>query len=677
MESLRIGQSWGTTSYAGVADEVEDGCGVDWREWEQEYAERARDEPEARFTLGWLRQEQGDAEGAAEAFQRLVEGRDRRLHGKALLYLGALREARGEHESACELYRQAERSRKHERYGQRYRSRAALRLGALLRRLGRQEEAQAAFARAIARGEEDHDRGVVAEVRRLTGTETPMEAADRLYARADRDGAAAVIAEHYGAAALDLADRMFAGDYEAARAAVADLGEAGRGAAAALLTDLAMVWTRERDDKTAAGKAVQLAAATGRAAEGYRSTVERLGPEAAAGTGEAAERLLKALSDAGDEESVIALATAAVTAHPKAAGAGFRSLGDAAVRRGDHAAAVRWFGRGAEIEGIDEGARAASLYHLGDSLQELGETARAREAFARAEAGFTDDGNAGPAARRRAEAAYAQGDRSAAYEDWARAALRSARSDHGEKTAARAACLLAEFLGEVGAEDLARAVGAAVRQIGDQGFQRAVDKCTGTQQAKGDQLHAVFHFAHWALEAGDKEPALALLEKTAEGQGRYAADAAVTVGAEAHYDGDNAAAREWWRRALAKGIKKSSHKAVFNLGLVAKDEHDLAELLEHYGPVAESDHKDGPLFAAHIAELQYWLGDWDEAVRWYRRTLAATDDPELVSEAGYRVGEILLGRNDHEAARLCLRRAADSGYEPFATQAEELLTRMA
>lgn len=64
-------------------------------------------------------------------------------------------------------------------------------------------------------------------------------------------------------------------------------------------------------------------------------------------------------------------------------------------------------------------------------------------------------------------------------------------------------------------------------------------------------------------------------------------------------------------------------------------------------------------------------------MRWYRRTLAATDDPELVSEAGYRVGEILLGRNDHEAARLCLRRAADSGYEPFATQAEELLTRMA
>src|SRR5690606_33078451 len=136
LESLRIGQGWGTTSYAGVADEVEDGCGVDRREREQEYAEPPRDEPEARVTLGWRRRERADAGGAAGAVRRRAEGAGRGLPGEARLSRGALREARGEHESACELYRQAERSRKHERYAQRYRSRAALRLGALLRRLG-------------------------------------------------------------------------------------------------------------------------------------------------------------------------------------------------------------------------------------------------------------------------------------------------------------------------------------------------------------------------------------------------------------------------------------------------------------------------------------------------------------------------------------------------------------
>ncbi|MDA2805680.1 tetratricopeptide repeat protein [Nocardiopsis suaedae] len=676
IESLRIGQSWGTTSYSGGIGGLADGHGVDWAEWEEECAERAEDDPHARFVLGWVRQARGDTEGAAEAYRRLVEARDRRLHGKALLYLGALHEAQGEDESACELYRQAEQSRKHERYAQRYRSRAALRLGALLRRLGREEEAQAAFARATERGEEDRDSSVLAEVRRLTGAESPAEAADRLYARGDREGAAAAIAEHYGAAAAELADRVLAGDTEAAGAAVSALDDTDRVAAATVLVDLAMTWAQERDGDAAVAKAAELAAATGRAVEGYLGVVERDGFVAASGSDDAVERLLTYLSDANDEEAVIALATAAVRAHPSVAREGVSRSGRAAGDRGDHAAAARWFARGAEIEGIGEESRAACRYDLGLALRELGETERAREAFARAESEFTIWENAGAAARRRAEAAHAQGESTAAYEDWVRAAVYKTRADHDGKTAVRAVRLLADLLGEVGAEALVRYVATAVRQMGDQDFQRAVDACTDVR-ARGDRLFAVFHFAHWVLEAeGDGgELGPVLLEKAAEGLGEFAAGAAVTLGARAHYGGDNATAREWWRRALEKGNKKMSHRAVTNLGQVAKLERDLPELLEHYGPVAESDHKDGPMFAAHIGELQYWLEDWDEAVRWYRRTLDGTDAPELVSEAGYRVGEILLGGEEHEAALACLRRAADSGYAPFAEQAQELLSR--
>ncbi|MDA2813233.1 tetratricopeptide repeat protein [Nocardiopsis sp. RSe5-2] len=675
IESLRIGQSWGTTSYSGGVDGLGND-GVDWAEWERECAERADDDPHALFVLGWLRQERGDTEGAAEAFRRLAEASDRRLHAKALLYLGALHEAQGDDETACELYRKAERSRSHQRYAQRYRSRAALRLGALLRRLGREEEARAAFARAAAKGEEDNDRGVLVEVRRLTGAESPAEAADRLRARGDREGAAAVIAEHYGAAVVELAERMLAGDTEAAGAAVGALDGAHRVTAAAVLIDIAMTWAQERDSDAAVAKAVELAVATGRVVEGYRGVVDRDGFVAATGSDRAAERLLTVLSDADDEEAAVALATAAVRAHPSVARKGLIKAGRAAGERGDHAAAVRLFGLGAGFEGTDEEARAVCRYDLGIALRELGEVEQAREAFAQAESGFTIWENAGRAARQRAEAAHAQGDSTAAYEDWVRAAVHKTRADHDGRTVDRAVRLLADLLGEVGAEALARYVMAAVRQMGDQEFQDAVEACTDAK-AEGDQLYAVFHFAHWVLEAegDDGELGKALLERTAEGLGEFAAGAAVTLGARAHYGGDNATAREWWRRALEKGNKKMAHKAVTNLGLVAKLEHDLPQLLEHYGPVVESGHEDGPLFSAHIGELQYWLEDWDEAVRWYRRTLDGTDDPELVGEAAYRVGEILLDGEEHETALACLRRAADTGYAPFAGQAQELLSR--
>jgi tetratricopeptide (TPR) repeat protein len=178
------------------------------------------------------------------------------------------------------------------------------------------------------------------------------------------------------------------------------------------------------------------------------------------------------------------------------------------------------------------------------------------------------------------------------------------------------------------------------------------------------------------LEQGDATLGMALLEKVAEGRGKHAAGAAVTMGAEAHRGGDNVTAREWWRRALAKGNKEMSHEAVRSLGLVAKQERNLPELLEHYGPIAESDHEDGPMFAAHIGELHYWLEDWDEAMRWYQRTLEGTHDGELVGEAGYRVGEVLHGRGQSEAVRPYLRCAAASGFAPFAAQAENLLARL-
>jgi tetratricopeptide (TPR) repeat protein len=668
MEPLRAGDCWDTGNYAtdAVAPPVDD--------VEERYAKQAeRGSMDACFKLGWLRQERGDAVGAAEYYQRAAHGTNPRLRGKALLYLGDLQAAQGEHETACTTYQQAEQSEQHEHYASRYRSRAALRRGVLLRRLGREEEAQAAFARALAMDDVNRDQSLVAEVRRLTSTESSAAMAHRLVGEADRAGAMALLGEHYGEPVTALARHLFAEDFPAAEALLATLVEdSDHDAAATLLVDLSLIWADEWPRSEMVTTVLRLAVSTGRAAEGYRRTVRQTGPLTTPSARKAAHQLLELLEENGDAATVIALATAAEPVHPGMASKGFWIVGNRASERGDSTEAALWFERGAMVEGADDDTRASSFYRLGLSLRELGETARAQEAFTQAEAGYGRINhlvdNAARAARQLAELAYARGDRTAAFAAWGRSAVLMARYECNDKTAARAIHTLGELLTELNAPEAARAVDQAVEREGE-AFPRRV------RAASKSQLIAACHYGHWMRDGGDTELGLALLRKVAEQQGKWAAAAAVTLGTTANRGGDRVTAREWWHRAIEKGDKEMSHKAITNLGVVAKEERNLPELLEHYGPIAETDHEDGPLFAAHIGELNYWLEHWSEAVRWYRSALDRADDPELVGEAGYRVGEILTGQNEPEAAIAYLRRAADSGVEPFAQQAQELLTQ--
>ncbi|SOD61067.1 hypothetical protein SAMN06297387_102483 [Streptomyces zhaozhouensis] len=670
LESLRIGQSWGTTSYAdppsGPPEDGED----PWEDWYDFCTMGAELKADACFTLGWLNERRGDVEGAAAAYLRVAEGEDRAQRGKGLLYLGRLREAGGDDEAARALYERAERSKDHERYGARYRSRAALRLGALLRRLGDEEGAREAFGRAVARGEQQMDLGVIAEARRLTGAESPAETADRLHGDGARQAALAALAEHHGSAVVELAGRLFAGDFEGAEAAAAAATEADD--TAAFLVDLAMNRWREYSREAETKRLLELALATGRAAEGYARVVARDGFVAPPRGGLAAAELLTALYDRGDEAGSVALAGAAEPVHPRVAAEGYLRVGSAAGRRSDFARAAEWFRRGAAVEGVDDDLRAQCHFRLGCALRDSGENERAEEAFARAEAGLEIFENAAKAASQRAALAHAWGDGAVALAAWARSALLTTRGVDSERSAAGSARLLVALLTELGAEEAARAVDEAATGAKEESFRKRY-RGAEAGPAVGSRLRAASLYGHMRLEAGDKELAPRLLERVAGGQGKHAASAAVTMGAEAHRGGDNAAAREWWRHALAKGDKQMSHRAVYNLGLVAKAEHDLPELLEHFRPIAESQHRQGPECAAHIAELCFWLERWDQALEWYRHTLDRTDDPELVGEAGYRVGRILRDRGEAEAARRPLRRAAASGFAPFAEQAGELL----
>ncbi|MGP3974424.1 tetratricopeptide repeat protein [Streptomyces sp. 8N114] len=671
LEPLRVGDCWDTGNYAtgAVAPLVDD--------VEERYAEQAeRGSMDACFMLGWLRQERGDAAGAAEQYLRAGHGTEPQLRGKALLYLGDLQAGQGEHEAACATYQKAEESEQHQHYASRYRSRAALRRGILLRHLGREEEAQAAFARALAMDDVDRDQRLLAEVRRLTSAESSAAMVHRLLGEADRAGAVALVGEHYGEPVAALAGHLFTEDLSAAEVLLATLVDAGdRDAAATFLVDLAFVWADERPWREMVGRMLRLAVSTGRAAEGYRHAVRQTGALTTPSVREAAHELLGLLElpeENGDEAAVIALATAAEPVHPGTACRGFWVVGNWVRERGDFTGAARWFERGATVEGADDDTRASSLYRLGLCLRELGETARAQEAFTQAEAAYGrinhQVDNAARAARQLAELAYERGDRTAAFAAWGRSAVFMALWECNDKTAARAIHTLGKLLTELNASEAARAVDQAVERRGEAFLQRV-------RAASKSQLIAACHYGHWMTDAGDTELGQALLRRVAVGQGKWAAAAAVTLGAIANRAGENATAREWLHRALEKGDKEMSHKARTNLGVIAKEERNLPELLEHWGRIAESRHEDGPRFAAHIGELNYWLEHWDAAVHWYQRTLDRTDEPELVGEAGYRVGEILTGQNKPEAAVAYLRRAADSGYEPFAQQAQELLTQ--
>ncbi|MFD1538485.1 hypothetical protein [Nonomuraea guangzhouensis] len=223
----------------------------------------------------------------------------------------------------------------------------------------------------------------------------------------------------------------------------------------------------------------------------------------------------------------------------------------------------------------------------------------------------------------------------------------------GTEPAAQALVTLARILDETGDPVVAEAA------------RKAATEKAGPELAVGDS-YAAFAHARLLHRAGHGHRARSLLLEIAEEDDRGAAEAMMFLGNHAQSVDDTETAREWWLRAAASGQPAIVHRAAMQLGYLAKITRDLSDALRWYGPVIESDDENAALAAAHLGELCYWLGDEEESLRWYDLTLSETDDPELVAEAAFRVGEM---RGD----RAALRRAADSGHAGFAEQAGALL----
>ncbi|HUR09172.1 MAG TPA: tetratricopeptide repeat protein [Nonomuraea sp.] len=159
------------------------------------------------------------------------------------------------------------------------------------------------------------------------------------------------------------------------------------------------------------------------------------------------------------------------------------------------------------------------------------------------------------------------------------------------------------------------------------------------------------------------------------GDAELAARAMVALG-HSYHDEDEAEARRWYVRAVESGTGHVTALGAMYLGALAKRERDFPEALGWYQRVIDSGDTESGMAAAHLGELCYWLNDRDGAVRYYELTLGLTEQPDLVAEAAFRLGEIRYAHGDLTVARRMLRLAAGTDDSPFAADAEQLLAKL-
>ncbi|MBT2229335.1 tetratricopeptide repeat protein [Nonomuraea sp. NEAU-A123] len=159
------------------------------------------------------------------------------------------------------------------------------------------------------------------------------------------------------------------------------------------------------------------------------------------------------------------------------------------------------------------------------------------------------------------------------------------------------------------------------------------------------------------------------------GDAELAARAMVALG-HSYHDEDEDEARRWYVRAVEFGTGHVTALGAMHLGALAKRERDFPEALGWYQRVIDSGDTESGMAAAHLGELCYWLNDRDGAVRYYELTLGLTEQPDLVAEAAFRLGEIRYAHGDLTVARRMLRLAARTDDSTFAADAEQLLAKL-
>ncbi|MGP3991562.1 tetratricopeptide repeat protein [Streptomyces sp. 3N207] len=189
---------------------------------------------------------------------------------------------------------------------------------------------------------------------------------------------------------------------------------------------------------------------------------------------------------------------------------------------------------------------------------------------------------------------------------------------------------------------------------------------------------AEFELGERLLRAGEIDEARSVFHRVTDLDTGLVCRALSRIGESYNRRDEGDEAHAWYRRALeAPGEPDTAALAGITclLGGRAKAAGDLPEARRRYQAVLDlGDPGQRPLAAAHLAEMAYWLGEYDTAARFYEFTLATgTRDAELVGEACCRLAEIRREAGETDLARRCLLRAADSGHPEFARRARALL----
>lgn len=270
------------------------------------------------------------------------------------------------------------------------------------------------------------------------------------------------------------------------------------------------------------------------------------------------------------------------------------------------------------------------------------------------------------AARRQAELRNRQADRQAASAAWIRAVRHQA-----------------DALGDGAAADWSiYRLGDRLAVAGEAHAARQAYRLAGRHRETGGhpaaETYATYHFARWIGDGGHRRLAAELMRDVAGLEEVHADDAMLWLSVDAYRSGDKDAARTWGIRAAEAGTEEVAHRATMNLAVLAQERREPPEsFLRLLGPVVESGHADAALAAGYIAEAYYLRGDTAEAIGWYQRTLEGADDPGLIGEAAYCIGEMLCGRAEPGAARPYLEQAVSRGDAAYAEKAASLLAETA
>ncbi|MFC4012060.1 tol-pal system YbgF family protein [Nonomuraea purpurea] len=299
------------------------------------------EEPDdALFKLGWSREQQGDLDGAADAYRRAADAGPELARAQALLWLGTLHAERGEVELALAAY---ERVHEDPSTPWTHQARAALELAILTQSCGGDEAVLRAYTLANQAGAPR----AVARARAEAGLETPGERGFRLLREGDRAGAVASLDAAYGTDAdvVEFALALYDGAFGIAK-------ELFQGAGGTLCSqkmgeiaiDAALGYA-SAGDTASLNAVVRVVAEPWEVCVAWQSLIDRSSSVPADVAVDIGRQLIGMTGRQLAPEDAAAIAEPAEYLYPQVAAAGFDRMGEFVRRQGDRAAAAGWFER--------------------------------------------------------------------------------------------------------------------------------------------------------------------------------------------------------------------------------------------------------------------------------------------------------------------------------------------